>query len=75
MSSFVLNRSYELQLPNSFVEVEKDEMEYVDGGGWIAWTLGNTCGAAAAVGGAMAGWLAGGQTGDVTCPIIGTISI
>lgn len=33
MSAFVLNRNYELQLPNNFVDIEKDEMEYVDGGG------------------------------------------
>lgn len=32
MSSFVLNRNYALQLPNSFVEVDREEMEYVDGG-------------------------------------------
>lgn len=32
MSAFVLNRSYGLQLPNSFVDVDRDEMEYVDGG-------------------------------------------
>jgi hypothetical protein len=32
MSTFVLKREYALQLPNSYVEVDKDEMEYVDGG-------------------------------------------
>lgn len=36
MSTFVLNRSYELQLPNSFVEVDCEEMEYVDGGFYIS---------------------------------------
>lgn len=33
MSAFVLNRNYELQLPTSFVDIDRDEMEYVDGGG------------------------------------------
>ena len=33
MSTFVLNRNYELQLPNSYVNVDREEMEYVDGGG------------------------------------------
>ena len=32
MSSYALNRNYNLQLPNSFVEIDKEEMEYVDGG-------------------------------------------
>mgnify|MGYP000934548229 CR=1 FL=1 len=32
MSAFVLNRGYELQLPNSYVDIDNDEMEYVDGG-------------------------------------------
>ncbi|SKA85141.1 hypothetical protein SAMN05428976_10748 [Clostridium sp. USBA 49] len=33
MSAFVLNRKYELQLPESFVDIDREEMEYVDGGG------------------------------------------
>ena len=33
MSTFVLKREYALQLPNSYVEIDRDEMEYVDGGG------------------------------------------
>ena len=32
MSAFVLNRNYQLQLPNSYVDVDREEMEYVDGG-------------------------------------------
>ncbi|SKA92194.1 hypothetical protein SAMN05428976_11911 [Clostridium sp. USBA 49] len=32
MSEFVLNRKYELQLPDSFVDIDRDEMEYIDGG-------------------------------------------
>jgi hypothetical protein len=32
MSAFVLNRKYELQLPERFVDVDREEMEYVDGG-------------------------------------------
>ncbi|KLE16278.1 hypothetical protein [Clostridium sp. C8] len=40
MSAFVLNRKYELQLPNSYVDVDREEMEYVDGGGyWSNYTL------------------------------------
>lgn len=42
MSTFVLNRGYELQLPTIYVDVDRDEMEYVDGGGrvprWVAST-------------------------------------
>jgi len=34
MSAFVLNRGYELQLPNSYVDIDNDEMEYVDGGAY-----------------------------------------
>lgn len=32
MSAFALNRNYELQLPERFVGVNREEMEYVDGG-------------------------------------------
>lgn len=35
MSIFVLKREYALQLPNSYVEIDRDEMEYVDGGGEV----------------------------------------
>ena len=34
MSAFVLSREYELQLPTSYVDIDRDEMEYVDGGGY-----------------------------------------
>jgi hypothetical protein len=42
MSSFVLNRNYSLQLPSIFVGIDREEMEYVDGGGdftqrWYGW--------------------------------------
>ena len=32
MSAFVLNRNYELILPEGYVSVENEEMEYIDGG-------------------------------------------
>lgn len=32
MSAFVLKREYALQLPSSYLDVDRDEMEYVDGG-------------------------------------------
>lgn len=44
---FPLKRGYALQLPNSYVEIDRDEMEYVDGAGWLAWTCGTVGGAAA----------------------------
>ena len=35
MSAFVLNRKYESALPTIYVDVDNEEMEYVDGGnGW-----------------------------------------
>ena len=36
MSAFVLNRKYELALPTSYVDVDSEEMEYIDGG-YAAW--------------------------------------
>jgi len=36
MSTFVLRREYALQMPNNFVDVDMDEMEYVDGGGAVS---------------------------------------
>lgn len=32
MSTFVLKKEYKLQLPSSYVDIDSDEMEYVDGG-------------------------------------------
>jgi len=32
MSAFVLERKYALQLPHSYVDIDRDEMEYIDGG-------------------------------------------
>lgn len=32
MSAFVLNRGYDLQLPDSYAEIDREEMEYIDGG-------------------------------------------
>lgn len=40
MSTFVLRREYDLQLPNNYVEIDRDEMEYVDGGAISVWTAG-----------------------------------
>lgn len=38
MSEFVLDRRHALQLPDSYVDIDSEEMEYVDGG-----VLGNYC--------------------------------
>lgn len=32
MSAFVLRKEYLLQLPNNFVDIDSEEMEYVEGG-------------------------------------------
>ena len=32
MSTFVLKKEYALQMPSSYVDIDRDEMEYVDGG-------------------------------------------
>lgn len=32
MSTLVLNGSCELQMPSSFVDIDREEMEYIDGG-------------------------------------------
>lgn len=34
MSTFVLKRNYELTLPTSYIDINNEEMEYVDGGGF-----------------------------------------
>ncbi|MDU5108112.1 hypothetical protein [Clostridium sp.] len=36
MSTFVLKREYALQLPNSYAEIDREEMEYVDGGVYLS---------------------------------------
>lgn len=35
MSTFVLKREYALQMPTSYVDIDREEMEYVDGG--LSW--------------------------------------
>lgn len=76
MSAFVLKREYTLQLPNRYVEVDRDEMEYVDGGHWEG-CYGNTYWWGAAVqfsahGAAdMAAILAGGAALATIAAIIG----
>jgi len=40
MKELVINKDYELQLPHSYVDVERKEMEIVDGG----WTIITTAG-------------------------------
>ncbi|MGF0110956.1 MULTISPECIES: hypothetical protein [unclassified Clostridium] len=41
MSTFVLQRQYDLQLPSNYVEIDRNEMEYVDGGlGAPNWLVG-----------------------------------
>ena len=32
MSTFVLKKEYELQLPSSYVDIDRDEIGYIDGG-------------------------------------------
>lgn len=40
MSTFVVQREYSLQLPNNYIEIDRAEMEYVDGGsGFTDWAL------------------------------------
>lgn len=36
MSTFVLNKEYSLQLPSSYVDIDREEMEYIDGGGFVS---------------------------------------
>ncbi|WP_291569672.1 hypothetical protein [Clostridium sp. UBA4548] len=62
MSTFVLERKYALQLPNSFVDIDSDEMEYLDGGmSWQNKLL--VIGACVAVGAALTVALVYGQLG------------
>lgn len=40
MSTFVLKREYALQMPTSYVDIERAEMEYVEGGGSLpTWAI------------------------------------
>ena len=60
MSTFVLRREYALQMPTNFVDVDMDEMEYVDGGialktTWVAAGLNAAIGIAIGGGVGIAG--------------------
>ncbi|CAM2077110.1 MAG: hypothetical protein NSGCLCUN01_01298 [uncultured Clostridium sp.] len=35
MSTFVLKREYALAMPTSYIDIDRDEMEYVDGGAFV----------------------------------------
>ena len=74
MSTFALKRGYELQLPTSYVDMNRDEMEYVDGTGWIANLCGTSGAAAGAIAAGIIGAAAGSALGTCVIPIIGTIS-
>ena len=50
MSTFVLKREYALAMPSSYVDIDRDEMEYVDGGALSGWQKAAICGAIAVVG-------------------------
>ena len=39
MRGVALRRNMQLQLPTSFVEIESDEMEYIEGGGFIGFRV------------------------------------
>ncbi len=47
MSELAFRRNFELKLPSSFVDVEREEMEYVDGGFNLAILRQNVLGVAA----------------------------
>jgi hypothetical protein len=53
MSVFVLERKYALQLPSSFADLDREEMEYVDGGALTWWQKGLVVAAVAAVSSAV----------------------
>lgn len=56
MSTFVLKKEYKLQLPNNFVEIDREEMEYFDGGGTVTFKISSNSfiiGALSAVGGSL----------------------
>lgn len=75
MSGFALRKNLELKLPTNFVEVESNEMEYIDGGYYLSYH--DVVGIVQAVGlsgatvtvGALAGEL--GATGAVAAMIPG----
>ncbi|MBL4930972.1 hypothetical protein [Clostridium paridis] len=82
MSAFVLNRNYELQLPNSYEDIDCDEMEYVDGGSTVNVYLKGTTfkyiiiGGSAAIGtlvGTIFGQMEGGILGCFLGGLIGTV--
>ena len=55
MSTFVLKREYALAMPTSYVDIDRDEMEYVDGGWSIKTVLNNAIGMTAVAGLAWCG--------------------
>lgn len=65
MSAFVLGKKYLLQLPNNFVDIDSEEMEYVEGGliglpegveNWIWGVLGGVVGNIICAG-KLPGWM------------------
>jgi outer membrane lipoprotein SlyB len=76
MSTFVLKREYALQMPTNYVDVDRDEMEYVDGGGIVKLTisketLSRLARVACIIVGTVIGGLLGYYVGNVPGAIIG----
>lgn len=84
MSTFVLKKEYSLQLPSSYVDIYRDEMEYVEGGATAtitvqrAWLISVGVGMVAGIiAGSVVGSLGGGvvavQAGRVTAAFISSV--
>lgn len=68
-------RNYELVLPTHYVDVDQDDMEYVDGGGWIQWQCALIGGIAGAIAAGIAGAIGGAAIGMISIPVIGSVSM
>ena len=78
MSTFVLNRNYALQMPSSYVDIDREEMEYVDGGGYLKLVASESAirdiaTAGCSMVGALVGLAIGGWIGKTIGQSIGSI--
>lgn len=65
----------ELSMTNGFIELNQNQLEIIDAGGWGGNLLIGTCTAVGAASGAIAGAVAGAAAGTVSLPVVGTVAV
>jgi hypothetical protein len=64
----------ELAMTNGFIELNQNQLEVIDAGGWGGNLLIGGCTAVGGAAGFVAGGVAGAAAGTVSLPVVGTVA-